>query len=107
MFYSFGLFLCKIDVNTLAYTMNVNAADNTNLEALKDQAYDAAKADAEKLLGDAVSQDKKIKGVLSSTKASLCQRASMIVSLETICPACSNNICMILSSVLVSSIESS
>ena len=35
-------------------TNAVNAADNTNLEALKDQAYDAAKADAEKLLGDAV-----------------------------------------------------
>ena len=42
-------------------TNAVNAADNTNLEALKDQAYDAAKADAEKLLGDAVSQNKKIK----------------------------------------------
>lgn len=41
-------------------TNAVNAADNTNLEALKDQAYDAAKADAEKLLGDAVSQNKKI-----------------------------------------------
>lgn len=42
-------------------TNAVNAADNKNLEALKDQAYDAAKADAEKLLGDAVSQNKKIK----------------------------------------------
>ena len=42
-------------------TNAVNAADNTNLEALRDQAYDAAKADAEKLLGDAVSQNKKIK----------------------------------------------
>lgn len=41
-------------------TNAVNAADNTNLEALKGQAYDAAKADAEKLLGDAVSQNKKI-----------------------------------------------
>ena len=41
-------------------TNAVNVADNTNLEALKDQAYDAAKADAEKLLGDAVSQNKKI-----------------------------------------------
>ena len=41
-------------------TNAVNAADNTNLEALRDQAYDAAKADAEKLLGDAVSQNKKI-----------------------------------------------
>ena len=44
----------------------VNAADNTNLEALKDQAYDAAKADAEKLLGDAVSQNKKIKDNLKT-----------------------------------------
>ncbi len=42
-------------------TNAVNAADNKNLEALKDQAYDAAKADAEKLLGDAVSQNEKIK----------------------------------------------
>lgn len=42
-------------------TNAVNAADNTNLEALRDQAYDVAKADAEKLLGDAVSQNKKIK----------------------------------------------
>lgn len=42
-------------------TNAVNTADNTNLEALKGQAYDAAKADAEKLLGDAVSQNKKIK----------------------------------------------
>lgn len=42
-------------------TNAVNAADNKNLEELKDQAYDAAKADAEKLLGDAVSQNKKIK----------------------------------------------
>lgn len=41
-------------------TNAVNAADNTNLEELKGQAYDAAKADAEKLLGDAVSQNKKI-----------------------------------------------
>ncbi len=41
-------------------TNAVNAADNKNLEELKDQAYDAAKADAEKLLGDAVSQNKKI-----------------------------------------------
>lgn len=31
-------------------TNAVNAADNTNLEALKDQAYDAAKADAENFL---------------------------------------------------------
>lgn len=31
-------------------TNAVNAADNKNLEELKDQAYDAAKADAEKLL---------------------------------------------------------
>lgn len=42
------------------HTNAVNAADNTNLEDLKDQAYDEAKADAEKLLGDAVSQNKKI-----------------------------------------------
>ena len=41
-------------------TNAVNAADNKNLEELKNQAYDAAKADAEKLLGDAVSQNKKI-----------------------------------------------
>ena len=41
-------------------TNAVNAADNKNLEELKDQAYDAAKADAEKRLGDAVSQNKKI-----------------------------------------------
>ena len=41
-------------------TNAVNAAYNKNLEELKDQAYDAAKADAEKLLGDAVSQNKKI-----------------------------------------------
>lgn len=41
-------------------TNAVNAADNKNLEELKDQAYDAAKAEAEKLLGDAVSQNKKI-----------------------------------------------
>lgn len=47
-------------------TNAVNAADNTNLEALKDQAYDAAKADAEKLLGDAVSQNKKIKDNLKT-----------------------------------------
>ena len=47
-------------------TNAVNAADNTNLEALKDQAYDAAKADAEKLLGDAVSQNKKIKDSLKT-----------------------------------------
>ena len=45
-------------------TNAANAADNTNLEALKGQAYDAAKADAEKLLGDAVSQNKKIKDSL-------------------------------------------
>lgn len=44
----------------------VNAADNKNLEELKDQAYDAAKADAEKLLGDAVSQNKKIKDNLKT-----------------------------------------
>ena len=43
-------------------TNAVNAADNTNLEA----AYDAAKADAEKLLGDAVSQNKKIKDNLKT-----------------------------------------
>lgn len=42
-------------------TNAVNAADNKNLEELKGQAYDAAKADAEKLLRDAVSQNKKIK----------------------------------------------
>ena len=47
-------------------TNAVNVADNTNLEALKDQAYDAAKADAEKLLGDAVSQNKKIKDNLKT-----------------------------------------
>ena len=47
-------------------TNAVNAADNTNLEELKDQAYDAAKADAEKLLGDAVSQNKKIKDNLKT-----------------------------------------
>lgn len=47
-------------------TNAVNAADNKNLEALKDQAYDAAKADAEKLLGDAVSQNKKIKDNLKT-----------------------------------------
>lgn len=47
-------------------TNAVNAADNKNLEELKDQAYDAAKADAEKLLGDAVSQNKKIKGNLKT-----------------------------------------
>ena len=47
-------------------TNAVNAADNTNLEALKDQVYDAAKADAEKLLGDAVSQNKKIKDNLKT-----------------------------------------
>lgn len=47
-------------------TNAVNAADNANLEALKDQAYDAAKADAEKLLGDAVSQNKKIKDNLKT-----------------------------------------
>ena len=44
-----------------SYTNAVNATDNKNLEELKGQAYDAAKADAEKLLGDAVSQNKKIK----------------------------------------------
>lgn len=44
-----------------SYTNAVNAADNKNLEELKGQAYDAAKADAEKLLRDAVSQNKKIK----------------------------------------------
>ena len=47
-------------------TNAVNAADNKNLEELKDQAYDAAKADAEKLLGDAVSQNKKIKDNLKT-----------------------------------------
>ena len=41
-------------------TNAVNAADNKNLEELKGQAYDAAKADAEKNLGAAVSQNKKI-----------------------------------------------
>ncbi len=41
-------------------TNAVNKADNKNLEALKGQAYDAAKADAENHLGDAVSQNKKI-----------------------------------------------
>ena len=45
-------------------TNAVNAADNKNLEELKDQAYDAAKADAEKL--DAVSQNKKIKDNLKT-----------------------------------------
>lgn len=44
-----------------SYTNAVNVADNKNLEELKGQAYDAAKADAEKLLRDAVSQNKKIK----------------------------------------------
>lgn len=44
-----------------SYTNAVNATDNKNLEELKGQAYDAAKADAEKLLRDAVSQNKKIK----------------------------------------------
>lgn len=47
-------------------TNAVNAADNKNLEELKNQAYDAAKADAEKLLGDAVSQNKKIKDNLKT-----------------------------------------
>lgn len=47
-------------------TNAVNAADNKNLEELKDQAYDAAKADAEKLLGDAVSKNKKIKDNLKT-----------------------------------------
>lgn len=47
-------------------TNAVNAADNKNLEELKDQTYDAAKADAEKLLGDAVSQNKKIKDNLKT-----------------------------------------
>lgn len=47
-------------------TNAVNAADNKNLEELKGQAYDAAKADAEKLLGDAVSQSKKIKDNLKT-----------------------------------------
>lgn len=47
-------------------TNAVNAADNKNLEELKDQAHDAAKADAEKLLGDAVSQNKKIKDNLKT-----------------------------------------
>lgn len=47
-------------------TNAVNAAGNKNLEELKDQAYDAAKADAEKLLGDAVSQNKKIKDNLKT-----------------------------------------
>ena len=41
-------------------TNAINAADNKNLEELKDQAYDAAKADAENNLGAAVSQNKKI-----------------------------------------------
>lgn len=47
-------------------TNAVNAADNKNLEELKGQAYDAAKADAEKLLGDAVSQNEKIKNNLKT-----------------------------------------
>lgn len=47
-------------------TNAVNAADNKNLEELKGQAYDAAKADAEKLLGDAVSQNEKIKNELKA-----------------------------------------
>lgn len=51
----------KADAHAVESKTNaVNAADNKNLEELKDQAYDAAKADAEKLLGDAVSQNKKI-----------------------------------------------
>lgn len=41
-------------------TNAVNAAKNKNLEDLKDQVYNAAKADAEKNLGTAVSQNKKI-----------------------------------------------
>lgn len=41
-------------------TNAVNAAKNKNLEDLKDQVYNAAKADAEKNLGVAVSQNKKI-----------------------------------------------
>lgn len=41
-------------------TNAVNAAKNKNLEDLKDQVYNAAKADAEKNLGAAVSQNKKI-----------------------------------------------
>ncbi len=41
-------------------TNAVNAAKNKNLEDLKDQVYNAAKADAEKKLGAAVSQNKKI-----------------------------------------------
>ena len=44
-----------------SYTNAVNATDNKNLGELKGQAYDAAKADAEKLLRDAVSKNKKIK----------------------------------------------
>ncbi len=49
-----------------SYTNAVNATDNKNLEELKGQAYDAAKADAEKLLRDAVSQNKKIKDNLKT-----------------------------------------
>ena len=41
-------------------TNAVNAAKNKNLEDLKDQVYNAAKADAEKNLAAAVSQNKKI-----------------------------------------------
>ena len=41
-------------------TNALNAAKNKNLEDLKDQVYNAAKADAEKKLGAAVSQNKKI-----------------------------------------------
>lgn len=41
-------------------TNDVNATKNSNLEALKDQAYDEAKANAENSLGNAASQNKKI-----------------------------------------------
>lgn len=47
-------------------TNAVNAAKNKNLEDLKDQVYNAAKADAEKNLGAAVSQNKKIKDNLKT-----------------------------------------
>ena len=49
-----------------SYTNAVNATDNKNLGELKGQAYDAAKADAEKLLRDAVSKNKKIKDNLKT-----------------------------------------
>ena len=47
-------------------TNAVNAAKSKNLEDLKDQVYNVAKADAEKNLGAAVSQNKKIKDNLKT-----------------------------------------